>query len=433
MNGIPWWVLTFFAIGVIATITAITSLFFTLGRRPTRIWTQQIGAVSEPEFVRPISSLLNVPLRRGGHAELLDNGDAFFPALFDAFARAERSINVMVYIWEPGKVSDRIFESLIARAEAGVQVRVLLDGFGGIRCPQDDLERLRLAGGTIATFRPPTIGKLLRFHRRNHRRAIVVDGAIGFTGGMAIGDKWLGDARNPDEWRDSMVRVTGPLVESLQSAFAELWAFCTGEVLTGESFFPEEVSVQRDPRHADVTSVSIISSPGSEEHPLRLFFFLTFLAARERLWIASPYFVPDKHTRETIKRRARAGVDVRLLLPNELTDARPIRYASHSYYAELLAAGVRIFEYQPSMMHAKTVVVDGLWAVVGSANMDIRSKELNEENVIGILEREFAMELERSMEADFARSVEIDRVQWRRRGIGNRILERISVLFAEQY
>jgi phosphatidylserine/phosphatidylglycerophosphate/cardiolipin synthase-like enzyme len=173
-------------------------------------------------------------------------------------------------------------------------------------------------------------------------------------------------------------------------------------VLTGESFFPDEVSVQRDPRHADVTSVSIISSPGSEEHPLRLFFFLTFLAARERLWIASPYFVPDKHTREVIKRRARAGVDVRLLLPNELTDARPIRYASHSYYAELLAAGVRVFEYQPSMMHAKTVVVDGLWAVVGSANMDIRSKELNEENVMGILERDFAVELERSMESSFS-------------------------------
>jgi cardiolipin synthase A/B len=433
MNGIPWWVLTFFAIGLIATITAVTSLFFTLGRRPTRVWTQQIGAVTEPDFVRPIGSLLNVPLRRGGHAELLDNGDRFFPALLTAFDQAERSINVMVYIWEPGKVSDMVFASLISRAQAGVQVRVLLDGFGGIRCPQEDIERLRQAGGTVATFRPPTIGKLLRFHRRNHRRAIVVDGVLGFTGGMAIGDKWLGDARNADEWRDSMVRVTGPLVENLQSAFTALWAFSTGEVLTGESFFPAEVSTPEDALHSDVTSVGIISSPGSEEHPLRLFFFLTFLAARERLWIASPYFVPDKHTREVIKRRARAGVDVRILVPNELTDARPIRYASHSYYAELLAAGVRIFEYQPSMMHAKTIVVDGLWTVVGSANMDIRSKELNEENVIGILERDFALALEQSMESDLTRSVEIDRVQWRRRGLGNRILERFSVLFAEQY
>jgi cardiolipin synthase A/B len=431
--NIPWWVLMFFAIGVIATLTAIVSLFFTLGRRPTRIWTQEIGAVSEPEFARPISALLNVPLRRGGHAELLDNGDGFFPALLDAFAAARRTINVMVYIWEPGKVSDMIFESLIARAEAGVQVRILLDGFGGIRCPSDDIERLRQAGGTVSTFRPPKIGKLLRFHRRNHRRAIVVDGAVGFTGGMAVGDKWLGDARNADEWRDSMVRVTGALVENLQSAFAELWAFSTGEVLTGESFFPDAVSVDRDPDHDSVTSLGIISSPGSEEHPLRLFYFLTFLAARQRLWIASPYFVPDKHTREVIKRRARAGVDVRLLLPNELTDAKPIRYASHSYYAELLAAGVRIFEYQPSMMHAKTLVVDSLWAVVGSANMDIRSKELNEENVIGILEADFAVQLEQSMEADLLRSTEIDRVQWRRRPIRNRILERISVLFAEQY
>jgi cardiolipin synthase A/B len=374
-----------------------------------------------------------VPVRRGGHAELLDNGDAFFPALLEAFAAAERSINVMVYIWEPGTVSDMMFDALVARARQGVQVRILLDGLGGIRCPADGIERLREAGGTVATFRPPQFGKLLRFHRRNHRRAIVVDGLVGFTGGMAVGDKWLGDARDPSEWRDSMVRLTGALAENLQSAFAEAWAFSTGEVLTGDSFFPEEVAADNDPRRASVRSVGIISSPGSEEHPLRLFFFLTFLAARRRLWVATPYFVPDKHLREVLKQRARAGVDVRLLLPNELTDAWPIRYASHSYYADLLRAGVRIFEYQPTFMHAKTVVVDGLWSVVGSANMDIRSKELNEENVVGILEEEFGGELERSLEADFAKAREIDRTAWRRRGLGSRILERLSVLFAEQY
>jgi cardiolipin synthase A/B len=433
MSETPWWVYTFFAIGLIATITAIVSLFFALGRRPTRIWAQDITAVDSPDFVRSIGSLLNVPVRRGGHAELLDNGDAFFPALLSAFEEATRSINVMVYIWEPGTVSDMIFNALIARAKTGVQVRVLLDGFGGIRCPSEDIERLREAGGTVAVFRPPKLGKLLRFHRRNHRRAIVMDGVVAFTGGMAFGDKWLGDARNPDEWRDSMVRMTGALAENLQAAFAEHWAFATGEVLTGESFFPEEVSADQDPDYALVTSVGVISSPGSEEHPLRLFFFLTFLAARERLWIASPYFVPDKHTREVIKRRARAGVDVRLLLPNELTDAKPIRYASQSYYSDLLNAGVRIFEFQPSFMHAKTVVVDDCWSVVGSANMDIRSKELNEENVVGVVERRLAGEIVASMERDFERTAEIDRVAWRRRGLGQRVLERISVLFAEQY
>jgi cardiolipin synthase A/B len=430
-----WWVLLFFVVGLLATGTAIISLFFALGRRPTRMWADEIGGVDTHDFIRPLAALLNVPVRRGGHAELLDNGDAFFPAMLADFANASRSINLTVYIWEPGAASDMMFDALVARASAGVQVRILLDGFGGIRCPGDDIERLRQAGGRVEVFRPARVGKLLRFHRRNHRRAAIIDGRVGYTGGAAVGDKWLGDARNPDEWRDSMVRVIGAAAENLQSAFAELWAFTTGEVLTGDSFFPNGAGHEsaEDLPDSGVLSLAVNSSPSSEEHPLRLFFFLTFLAARERLWIASPYFVPDKHTRNVVKRRARAGVDVRILVPNELTDAKPIRWASQSYYTELLNAGVRVFEYQPAMMHAKSVVVDGKWAVVGSANMDIRSKELNEENVLGVLERDFARQLEDSFERDLSRSLEIERTSWRRRGLLARILERISVLFAEQY
>jgi cardiolipin synthase A/B len=434
MNGLtdaPWWVLLFFGIGLLASLTTVVSLFFALGRRPQRMWTDEVEPVDSHEFLRTLAALLNVPLRSGGHAELLDNGDSFFPALLDAFHNAERSINFMVYIWEPGRVSDMMFDALVAACRRGVQVRVLLDGFGGMRCPEEDLDRLRDAGGLVAVFRPLRFGKLLRFHRRNHRRAIVVDGRVAFTGGAAVGDKWLGDARNPDEWRDAMVRVTGCLAENLQSAFAELWAFASGEMLTGDSFFPDDHS--SEPGHAHVRSMGIISSPSSEEHPLRLFYFISFLAARKRLWIASPYFVPDKHLREVVKRRARAGVDVRVLLPNEHTDAKPIRWASHSYYQELLDAGVRIFEFQPTFLHSKLVVVDDRWAIVGSANMDIRSKELNEENVLGIMEPEFGEEIVRSMEKDLDRSHEIVSSEWRRRGIAARIVERFSVLFAEQY
>jgi len=182
-----------------------------------------------------------------------------------------------------------------------------------------------------------------------------------------------------------------------------------------------------------VRSVGIASSPSSEEHPLRLFFFLTFLAARKRLWITTPYFVPDKHTRQVIAGRARAGVDVRLLLPDEHTDAKPIRYAAQSYYQELLSAGVRIFEYQPQFIHSKHVVVDGLWSVVGSANLDIRSKELNQENVLGILDRGFAQQVEQAFECDLARSREITSREWKKRGLVARVLERASVFFAEQY
>jgi cardiolipin synthase A/B len=429
MFGLPWWVLFFFVCGVLAVVTAVLSLFFALGRRPQRMWTDESIYVTSDEFLIPLAAILNVPLRRGGCARLLNNGDAFFNSMIDDFARAEHSINFMAYIWEPGRVSDLIFEALTEQARRGVEVRVLLDGFGGLLAPRVDVERLMACGGKVAIFRPPQFGKLLRYHRRNHRRAIVIDGRIAYTGGAAVGDKWLGDARNAEEWRDSMTCVTGCLAQNLQAAFAEPWAYCTGEVLTGDAFFPSDL----EDDHTGVQSVAVNSSPGLEEHPLRLFFFLTFLAARRRLWITTPYFVPDKHTRGVVKRRARAGVDVRIIMPDAHTDAKPIRAASHSYYADLLAAGVRIFEYQDAMMHSKHVVVDGKWCVVGSANMDIRSKELNEENVVGVLDRDFGRQLEQTFECDLQRCREIVPAEWRRRGLGKRVVERLCVLFAEQY
>ncbi|HUF49737.1 MAG TPA: phospholipase D-like domain-containing protein [Longimicrobiales bacterium] len=425
----PWWLLSFFAIGVLATLTAIISLFMSLGRRPQRMWTDEVATVDSPDFLRSVAALLNVPLRAGGTAHLLNNGDAWLPAMFQDFDAAERSINIMSYIWEPGRMSDLVFDRLIDRCRAGIEVRVLLDGLGGIRCPDEDIERLRQAGGKVATFRPAQFGKLTRFHKRNHRRAIVIDGRIGYTGGMAVGDKWLGNAANENEWRDSMTRVTGCLTENLQSAFSELWAYCTGEVLTGDSFFPDDLADD----NLGLQSIGIVSSPSSEEHPLRLFFFLAFLAARQRLWITTPYFVPDAHTRRIVKRRARAGVDVRILMPDAHTDAWPIRRTSHSYYRELMDAGVRIYEYRDTMMHSKHVVVDGMFSVVGSANMDIRSKELNEENVVALLDPVLSAELEQAFLQDLERATLIDPRAWRRRGLGARLIERFARLFAEQY
>jgi cardiolipin synthase A/B len=424
----PWWLLTLAAIGVLAILSGIVGLFFALGRRPGRMWTEEIGTLDDENFVRPLAALLNAPVRRGGAARLLNNGDEFLAALLRDIADAKLSINLSAYIWERGRMSDVVFDALVRRAQDGVEVRILLDGLGGMRCPDEDIERLCKAGGKIERFRPPRIGSLSRFHKRNHRRAIVFDGNIGYTGGAAIGDKWLGNAETEEEWRDTMTRVTGCIALNLQSAFAELWAFCTGEVLTGEAFFPQEVEPD-----SDIVSFGVISSPSSEEHPLRVFFFLTFLAARKRLWITTPYFVPDKHTRNVVKKRARAGVDVRILMPDEHTDAKPIRQAGHSYYQDLLDAGVRIYEYQTTMIHTKHALVDDKWSVVGSANMDIRSKELNEENVLGLLDEGFAREIEAAFLADLDKSKEITSAEWRKRSLQKRLLERFCALFAEQY
>jgi cardiolipin synthase A/B len=424
----PWWVLLFFGIGVLAVLSGFVTLFFSLGRRPARMWTKEIGEVGSDDFARPLAALLGLPLRRGGHAQLLNNGDAWLAAMLPDIAHASRSVTFMGYIWEPGRMSDQVFAALTERARAGVEVHVLLDGFGCLKCPDEGIEQLRAAGGRVATFRALRIGKLSRFHKRNHRRAFVIDGCVGYTGGMAVGDKWLGNASTEEEWRDSMTRVDGCIAEPLQSAFAELWAYTTGEVLAGQAFFPDV-----DSAPTDVLSVGLASAPSSDEHPLRLFFFLSFLAARKRLWITTPYFVPDSHTRKVVAERARAGVDVRILLPDEHTDAKPIRRAGHSYFQELLDAGVRLYEYQPTMMHTKHVVVDSLWSVVGSANMDVRSKELNQENVIGLLDDEFAKQLDDTFEDDLKHAVEIDAAQWKKRGIKARIIERFCVFFAEQY
>jgi cardiolipin synthase len=433
VRELPWWILAPWLLGVLTAAGVIVSLFTSLGRRPRRITATETPPVSSPDFIHALCSAVDSSYFKGGTAELLDNGVQFFPSMFEAIANATQSVNFMAYIWKPGQVSDQMFAALIERARAGVEVRVLLDGMGGIRAPRKGIRALQAAGGRVERFRALRFGKITRFYKRMHRRAIVIDGSIGFTGGAAVGDNWLGDAEEPRHWRDSMVRVTGPLATSLQSAFAAPWANSTGEILVGPRFYPRHPQPAPSGDEPITLHVSMVSAPSGDEHPLRLFFMLSFLAARERLYIASSYFVPDRQLRETVMARAREGVDVRILSPGRHTDAKPIRQASHSYYDDLLSAGVRIFEYQPTMFHVKETVVDGKWSIVGSANMDVRSKELNQENVLGILDEGFARQVEESFLADLKRSLEIRLEDWRRRSVGARLKERAAALFAEQY
>jgi cardiolipin synthase A/B len=419
-------------IGSLALLTGVVNLFFSLGRRPERIRMRSGVGVGDDEFLRALAGNFNLPLLDGGTARLLNNGDQFFERMLEAVRGARRSVNMMAYIWEAGEVSDAFFEALIERARAGVEVRVLLDAFGGNNVPTEDVDRLRAAGGVVKHFRSLRPGKMLRFHKRNHRRAIVIDGRIGFTGGAAIADKWRGTAQDAEHWRDVMIEVTGCMATSLQSAFAELWGYAGREILSGDAHFPP--NHDQSPHDAEpMRHIHVSSVPASDVHPLRTLFLMSLHAARQRIWVATPYFVPDAYMREVMAKRAAEGVDVRLLLPNEHTDAKPIRWAAHSYYDELLSGGVRIFEYQPTFMHSKLLLVDGTWSIIGSANMDIRSKELNTENVMGIAHGGFGTEVAATFEADFAKAHEIRLDDWRRRGISRRLAERFFVLFAEQY
>jgi cardiolipin synthase A/B len=423
---LPWWAWVLLGIGVVSLVSVIGALF--LPDWPEPDYQKGFGLdTGTDDFVRAAAGFLNLPVLRGGQASLLENGDAFYPAMLEAIRGARESVNFEVYIFVPDEVGRQFLDAFKERARAGVEVRLLVDGFGSHKLTRRDREELHEAGVNVQRFRPLALRNLVRIYRRTHRRAIVVDGRVAFTGGAAVSKKWIGNVRNTHEWRDSMTRVTGPLVSGIQSAFATNWVYCTGEVIAGPRFYPTFESAE------GACAVSVASSPSDAHQPIRLLFWLSFINARRRLWISNSYFIPDRRLRQAVVERARSGVDVRILVPGNHTDAVPVQLAGHSYYQELLEAGVRIFEYQPAMMHAKTVVVDDGWSIVGSANLDERSMELNEENVLGIADPEFAAAVARGVECDFARSREIRLEEWRRRSIFHRGLETIAKALIEQY
>ncbi|HEX2208917.1 MAG TPA: phospholipase D-like domain-containing protein [Longimicrobium sp.] len=426
------WLVPFAAIGVAAIVSAIITLFWGL-HRPRRMALVARPAVGSEAFMMAVSGSVNAPLMRGGTARLLNNGDEIFPAMLKAMREARFTINFMVYIWEPGRAADQVVEALEERARAGVQVRLLLDAFGAHKMPKDDVRDLEGAGAVVKFFNPIAPGWLTGAYKRNHRRAIIVDGEVAFTGGAAISDRWLGDAQDAGHWRDVMVEVRGCLATNLQSAFTQLWANVTGEVLVGDEFYPPDPDGTRAGMEGLSRHVNVISSPASGSHPLRVFFLISLACARRSIYLANSYFAPDGSTLRILAERARDGVDVRLLLPNRNTDAPMVRWAGHYYYTRLLQAGVRIFEYQPTMMHAKMLIVDGVWAVVGSANMDIRSKELNQEGVIGILDGGFGRQVRETFLEDLKEAREITLDAWKRRGWLARLNERFWVSFVEQF
>ncbi|CAN5639450.1 phospholipase D-like domain-containing protein [soil metagenome] len=433
--GYPWWLLLLAAIGLIALIVLVLNLFSKIGARPTSSEVTHLFGVKSPQFLLGLAGILDTAEVRGGTARLLNNGDEFLPAMLDSFRNARSSINFMVYIWEDGEMSDAVFDALIAAAHRGVQVRVMIDGFGGLKAPSERIQELRDAGGWWEWFHPPRFGKLTRFHRRNHRRAIVVDGKIGFTGGAAVMDKWLGDAEGPEHWRDCMVELHGPLAVNLQSAFSQLWAHVTGEMLLGDEFYPQSAAYDTSdgPGEHIAKHVSVVSSPSGGAHIMRFIHWLSCRCAEERIYITNPYFVPDDVLARVLQERARAGIDVRVLVPNEHNDLRVIRWASHHYYEDFLEAGVRIYEYQPTMIHQKLIVVDGILSVVGSANMDVRSKELNLENALVLLDHGFAQQMEETFFEDLSRAREIDLAEFRNRPFYHRIVEGAASLFEEQF
>ncbi|MEK7651597.1 MAG: phospholipase D-like domain-containing protein [Patescibacteria group bacterium] len=431
--SLPIWVIFFLIFGILALVTALTALFFPIFSRPKKYTNSEVPAVDSEDFLQALAGVANAPVQSGGQAKLLNNGEQFFPEILEAINKAEKTINFMTYIWTKGKMSDLVFEGLINALHRKVEVRIVLDGFGGTGVDDEKLKLLEKAGGKVCWFRPAHLGKLTRFYRRNHRRAIIMDGFVGFIGGAAIEDKWLGNAENPEHWRDSMVKVTGSMAENLQSAFIQVWTDTYGEFLVGRKFYPHQGKHEGITDSTTSKHVSIISSPSSEFHPISNVFWLSIKAGREKIYLTYSYFVPDKTLRNILKEKAKEGVDVRILLPNDYIDGNTIRWASHRYFEELLQSGVKIYEYQPTMIHSKTIVVDGKFSIVGSANFDIRSTELNKENILCIVEKDFASDLENTFFQDLKHAKQMKLGAWKKRSILRRLRERFASLFEEQY
>ncbi len=364
----------------------------------------------DPEFAEYAAALVNAPLTAGNEYAVLRNGEEVYPAMLDAIRRAERRISFESFIYSDGEVSKTFTDALAGAARRGVEVRVVLDAFGAADLPSEYQQALVDAGVKVVwfnTFRPWTLEEA---NYRTHRKVLVADGTLGFTGGVAIADHWRGDARGPEEWRDTQFKVTGPVVRALEAAFYENWLESGGREAPALDDAPP-------PAGPGSPSVPIWSNPTGGASNVKLLYVLSVAAARERIDIQSPYFLLDGTTRGAIAAARARGVRVRILTDGEITDARPVKYATRWQYQDLLDMGCEIYEYEPTMMHVKVTIVDGIWMLIGSANFDNRSLELNDELTVGVVDEALATTLTADFERDLARSRRIRPEEWPRRGL----------------
>jgi cardiolipin synthase len=378
-------------------------------------------SLGEPSFFPTLEAYASAPIVGGNTAEFLLNGEQIFPAVLEAIRSAKKTITYAQYYYEDGPVSRDIAEALADRCLEGVGVNILLDAFGTLNMPREYVQLLSRSGCHVAYFRPFATHLFNRYNNRNHRRILVIDGRVGFTGGAGVSRKWMGNGRVADHWRDTDIRVEGPVVEYLQAAFAENWLEATGVVLGGEAYFPRPVA----PR-GDVYAQVVRSSPAAGSFAMYTTFLLAVSAARRSIMITNPYFVLDAKMQRAMVDAAARGVRIQVLVPGAI-DHNIVRQASRRQYGDLLKAGIQIYEYAPALLHSKTMVIDGVWATIGSTNLDNRSFALNDELNLIVYNRGVAQELERIFAADLAVSRPVTYASWKKRGLTAKILEVLAL------
>ncbi len=346
--------------------------------------------VRDPLFSKTIELFTGTQIDEGNWVDILLNGEGTYPPLWNDLAGAETTITMQMYYSQPGAVADTLAHYLSERARAGVRVLLLLDAFGSGPLKDEWIEGLENAGVEVAWLRPLKWYTLHQATQRSHARVVVVDGKTGYTGGFGLADYWLGDGHSEGQWRETNVRFGGPTVASLQAAFAAGWAEATGELLTGDMFFPWPSLA----KIGDVNAGLMHTMPGVGSTPAERFLSLSLAGARKTLYIANSYFVPDHNLKRLLIAAVERGVDVRVLTVGDKTDVKTTWYAGRAMYDELLEGGVRIYEYQPTMIHAKTMVIDSYWSTVGSMNFDNRSISFNNESNIVVLNEGFGQRMD---------------------------------------
>lgn len=419
------WKLLLLAVVVLSSALGATVLLSSGEDRISQPIPARYG-VEDPQFVRTMGTLLGPPLVGGNRVTILTNGDEIFPAMLKAIAEAEKSVNFETYIYWSGQIGRKFSEALSKKAREGVETHVLVDWVGAAKMERELFESMRAAGVQVEYYRPLHWYTLSRMNNRTHRKLLVVDGKVGFTGGVGIADEWLGNAEGPDNWRDSHFRVEGPAVAQMQAAFLDNWIGTQSKVLDGNAYFPE-LSPAGD-QYAQVFKSS--AREGSDS--VRLMYMLSIAAARKSIHMQNAYFVPDDLSVRMFVQARKRDVEVHIIVPGDITDQQLVGKASRALWGDLLRAGVKIYRYKPTMMHCKIFVVDGLWTSVGSTNFDNRSFRLNDEANLNVLDAGFARENLVQFERDKARSKAFSLADWENRGAREKFSDWVASWFRVQ-
>jgi cardiolipin synthase A/B len=414
-------------VAILALAALVLAGLFAPGLRYS-LATPPRAAVDSPAFLNELEPLVNSKITRNNHLEVIENGENFYTAELDAMRHAQRSINLEAYIFHKGRVTDEVLSVLTERAKAGVKVNLVMDSMGSLSTRKNYFKALKQAGGHTQWYHRLRLHNWFSENNRTHREITVVDGSTAFVGGAGYADWWRFSEKKEPRWRDTMVRVEGDAVRGIQGTFVENWLETAGEILDGPSYFPP---LDGDPGHATALVVTSTPSAGGSTRA-RVLFQTLIAAAHKTIYINTPYFLPDNSMRDELVRARNRGVDVQIVVPGKHADHALTRSSGQSAYGDLLKAGAEVYEYEPSMIHAKIMIVDGAWGVVGSANLDNRSFGINDEINVAVLDPEFAARLSDDFKQDVSHSKRVLLSDWEHRGLYERLLEAVGWVFERQ-